>query len=165
MNQDLNIWRLRNKQLTAEEKKELDKHIEGLNEARLKEQRAQTELAAAQKKLSNFVAGRAEKIEKEKTRLQDEMSQADRKVARTQEKLDKEKAEAEALKKNFDGTLTKATEELDRQQKKLEEIITNEQENLITAQENKKSIIQKTTEFQKAIEGKFTKWNNAFLSL
>lgn len=157
MNQDLSIWRLRNKQLTDEEKEELNKHVEGLNEARLKEQRAQTELVAAQTKLSNFVAGRAEKIEKEKTRLQDEIKQADRKVTRTQEKLDKEKAEAEALKKNFDGNLSKATEELDKQQRKIEEIVTNDQENLIAARENKKSIIQKTTEFQKAIEGKFTK--------
>ena len=157
LNEDIGIWRMREKQLTPEEQKELDRHVENLNEARLKEQRAKDGLLSAETRLADFIKGRSETTEKGKANLQDEINRAERKAARTQEKLEKEKQEAELLKKDFDANLAKIQETLDKQQQKIEETIKKEQENLKATQENKQNISQKINEFQKAIEGKFTK--------
>ncbi|MCX5680807.1 MAG: hypothetical protein NT079_00695 [Candidatus Omnitrophica bacterium] len=155
LNEDISIWRLRQKQLTGEEQKELDRHVENLNEARLKEQRAQEDLDIAKKSLTEFLNEKGEKLEKEKAILQEQINRSEQKVARIQENLDKKKQELESLQKGLDGNIAKTQEALTLQQQKIEELITKEQEKLEKTRVNTKSISAKIAEFEKAIDEKF----------
>lgn len=157
LSQDMDIWKLREKNLTDEEKKELDKHVELLNEARLKEQRAAENLDEAQRRLSSFISGRAGAIEKEKAKLREEIARVQQKAAKTQEKLDKEKQDVALLERNFDVSVDKAQEALNKQQQKLEETLRSGQESLAVAQENINTAVQKISDFKRGIEGKFQK--------
>ncbi len=155
LKENLEIWRLRQKQLTEEEKKELDKYTERMSEARLKEQKAQTDVTDAKKKLEKFLSEEDERLEKERLKLQEKIDRAQKKVERAQEALAKEQQTLETLKASFENDLAKAQTIIDKQQEKLKEEIRKNQERLKKAQENKHAITKQITEFEKVIEKKF----------
>jgi chromosome segregation ATPase len=155
LNEDVGIWRLRQKKLTDEEKKELDKYVEKMSEARLKEQKAQGNLADAERRLNEFLNNKEEEINKEELKLKEKIDRAKRKAERAQEELDKEMRALEALEESFDDDLAKEKALIDKKQEKLEEQIKKNQEKLESVQEKKKDISQAISEFEKAIEKKF----------